>query len=68
MYIGRELELKSYTIEKAVFVLINQFMDLITEPELQDGKYNWLDREKATKPVASLTKLISPDEMGTKTC
>lgn len=60
--IGNELELKSYTIERAVVELINKFMDTLTEPAFQYDKYNWMDPEMAVKPVGSLSKLTSGDE------
>lgn len=39
-------------------------MDSIIDPELQEGKFDWMDREKATKPVSSLVKLMDEDESG----
>lgn len=62
--VGKELELRSLTVEKAVYELINKFMDVITEPEMQAGKYNWMDPVEAVKPVGSLSRLQGGDELG----
>lgn len=62
----KEIELKSSTAEKAVVDLINKFMDTLTQPELQEGKYNWLDVEKAVKPVGSSSKLLMGDDAAFK--
>ncbi|KAI4504021.1 hypothetical protein M0802_000492 [Mischocyttarus mexicanus] len=60
-----ELELKSSMAEKVVIAIINKFMDLITDPNFQDVKYDWMDTEQLTKQVGSLTKLTSgPYKLG----
>lgn len=63
-FLAREIELKSSTAERAVIELINKFMGVITNPELQQGKYDWLDPEKAVKPVGSSSKLNMGDDAG----
>ncbi|CAL1673550.1 unnamed protein product [Lasius platythorax] len=63
--IAIELEIKSSAAEKAVFMIINKFMDLITDPTVQDIKYNWMDPEKIQRQVGSENKLIQgPFEPG----
>ncbi|KAB0798200.1 hypothetical protein PPYR_09193 [Photinus pyralis] len=52
-----EIQKKLYTSQKAVIALINKFVDTMTAPEIQVDKYNWLDPEKALKPVTSTSKL-----------
>ncbi|XP_024940596.1 dynein heavy chain 8, axonemal [Cephus cinctus] len=60
-----ELEIKSSAAEKAVITIINKFMDLITDPNVEDIKYHWMDQEKANKQVGSQTKLTKgPFEPG----
>lgn len=60
-----DLEIKSSAAEKAVVMIINKFMELITDPTVQDVKYNWLDPEKVHKQVGSETRLIKgPFEPG----
>lgn len=54
---ANELELKSYTVEKAVKELITKFLSCFEEPELQDKLYNWLDPNKVLKVSGSITKL-----------
>ncbi|XP_018342058.1 PREDICTED: dynein heavy chain 8, axonemal [Trachymyrmex septentrionalis] len=62
--IAIDLEIKSSAIEKAVIMIINKFIDLITDPTVQDIKYNWMDLEKMYK-VGSETRLIQgPFEPG----
>lgn len=39
-------------------------MESITEPDLQEGKFDWMDPERAVLPITSLTKFTAPDEMG----
>lgn len=64
--VANNLEVKSSMAEQVVIKIINKFMDLITDPNFQDIKYNWMDPEQLTKPVGSITKLISgPYETGT---
>ncbi|KAG5338491.1 DYH8 protein, partial [Acromyrmex heyeri] len=63
--IAIDLEIKSSAIEKAVIMIINKFIDLITDPTVQDIKYNWMDLEKMYKQVGSETRLIQgPFEPG----
>lgn len=64
MIIGKDLELKSSTVERAVIELINKFLDVITDPNLQEGKYEWMDPTEAIKPVGSLSRLQGVDELG----
>ncbi|KAL6445584.1 hypothetical protein ACFW04_000844 [Cataglyphis niger] len=60
-----DLEVKSSIAEKAVFTIINKFMDLVTDPTVQDIKYEWLDLEKIQKQTGSESKLIQgPFEPG----
>ncbi|XP_017775151.1 PREDICTED: dynein heavy chain 8, axonemal [Nicrophorus vespilloides] len=60
--IVKEIELKSSTAEKAVVDLINKFMASITEPDLQKGKFDWLDPDRVLRPVGSSSKLVMSDE------
>lgn len=63
--IAIDLEVKSSAAEKVVTVIINKFMHLITDPAVQDIKYNWLDPEKVHKQLGSETRLIKgPFEPG----
>lgn len=63
--IAIDLEVKSSIAEKAVFTIINKFMDLVTDPTVQDIKYEWLDLEKMLKQAGSESKLIQgPFEPG----
>lgn len=41
-------------------------MDTVPNPELQSQKYEWLDPEKAVKPVGSSSKLLMGEEAGKK--
>ncbi|XP_018316536.1 dynein heavy chain 8, axonemal [Mycetomoellerius zeteki] len=62
--IAIDFEIKSSAVEKAVIMIINKFIDLITDPTVQDIKYNWMDLEKIHK-VGSESKLIQgPFEPG----
>ncbi|XP_026831330.1 dynein heavy chain 8, axonemal [Ooceraea biroi] len=63
--IAVDLEIKSAAAEKTVIMIINKFMDVETDPAVQDVKYNWLDLEKVHKQVGSETRLIqAPYEPG----
>lgn len=63
--IAIDLETKSAAAESTVIMIINKFMDLISDPAVQDVKYNWLDPEKVQKQVGSATRLIqAPYEPG----
>ncbi|KAI4469354.1 dynein heavy chain family protein [Holotrichia oblita] len=62
--LAKEMELKSSTAEKAVIDLINIFMDTVTQPDLQAEKYNWMDPERAVKPVGSSSKLLMGEDAG----
>ncbi|XP_018374249.1 PREDICTED: dynein heavy chain 8, axonemal [Trachymyrmex cornetzi] len=63
--IAIDLEVKSSAVEKAVIMIINKFIDLITDPTVQDIKYNWMDLEKIHKQIGSETRLIQgPFEPG----
>jgi len=63
--IAIDLEVKSSAAEKAVFTIINKFMDLITDPTVQDTKYKWMDPEKIQKQMGSESKFIrGPFEPG----
>jgi len=63
--VGIELEIKSLAAERAVIMIINQFMHRITDPALQEIKFNWLDPEKVHRPARSESKLIqAPYEPG----
>lgn len=39
-------------------------MDTITNPEYQESKYDWLDPERAVKPVGSSSKLLTGEDAG----
>ncbi|EFN74803.1 Dynein heavy chain 8, axonemal [Camponotus floridanus] len=63
--IAIDLEVKSSAAEKAVFTIINKFMDFITDPTVQDTKYKWMDTEKIQKQMGSESKFIrGPFEPG----
>lgn len=63
--IAIDLEIKSSAAEKAVIMIINKFLNLITDPTLQDIKHNWMDPEKIYKPCGSESRLIQgPFEPG----
>ncbi|EFN77895.1 Dynein heavy chain 8, axonemal [Harpegnathos saltator] len=55
--IAIDLEIKSSAAERAVIMIINKFMDRVTDPTVQNIKYNWMDPEKMHKQVSE-TKLI----------
>lgn len=60
-----DLEIKSAATERAVIMIINKFMDRVTDPSVQDIKYNWMDPEKIHKLVLSETILTKePFEPG----
>lgn len=59
--LGDEIKFKLYTAEKIVIELINKFVDIITDPRLQEGKYDWMDPVRAVKPVASTSKVNQED-------
>lgn len=56
--IAIDLEIKSAAAERAVIMIINNFMHHVTDPTVQDVKYNWMDIEKVHKQVGSETRLI----------
>ncbi|XP_014480405.1 PREDICTED: dynein heavy chain 8, axonemal [Dinoponera quadriceps] len=49
--IATELEIKSAAAERASIMIINKFMERVTDPTVQDVKYNWMDPEKVHKQV-----------------
>ncbi|XP_019756852.1 dynein axonemal heavy chain 8 [Dendroctonus ponderosae] len=55
----KELKLKSITIERCVKELIDKFLSVIEQPELQENKYNWLDPVRAVKPIGSTSRLLT---------
>jgi dynein heavy chain len=58
----KEIELKSSTAERAVIDLIEKFLSVIEQPELQENKLDWLDPDRAIKPVGSASRLnVSPE-------
>lgn len=57
--------MKSSTIENCVIELINKFLSVIDEPELQENKYKWLDPSKAIKPISSTSRLLMSEDAGT---
>lgn len=59
-----EIENKSLAIETAVIELINKFLVHIEEPHLQENKFDWLDSERAVRPISSSSKLIGGLEAG----
>lgn len=60
----KEIELKSSTVERAVIDLINKFLDELVQPDIDDVKYDWLNPEKALRPVGSTSKLHMGAEAG----
>lgn len=60
----RKIELTSAIVEKAVVDLINKFMGTVVQPDLQEHKYNWMDPERAVKPVGSTSKLLMGEDLG----
>lgn len=60
----KELKLKSVTIERCVKDLINKFLSVITQPEMQDELYDWLDPVKAVKPIGSTSRLLTSADAG----
>ncbi|XP_060520516.1 dynein axonemal heavy chain 8 isoform X2 [Cylas formicarius] len=64
--IVKEIQLKSSTVENSVKGLINKFLDIINNPELQENKYNWLDSEKAVRPIASTSRLLMSSDAAFK--
>ncbi|XP_011871302.1 PREDICTED: dynein heavy chain 8, axonemal [Vollenhovia emeryi] len=56
--IAIDLEIKSSAAERAVIMIINKFMDLITDPTVQDVKYNWLEPEKMHRQCPSESRLL----------
>lgn len=39
-------------------------MDTVPYPEMLEKKYDWLDPEKAVKPVGSSSKLLMGEDAG----
>lgn len=60
----KELILKSATVEKSVKDLINKFLSVIEQPELQAHLYDWLDPVKAVKPIGSTSRLLTSADAG----
>nr|CAI5817756.1 unnamed protein product [Callosobruchus analis] len=60
--IAQDIQLKSATIERCVIDLINKFLGLLEQPELQEKKYDWLDAEKALKPIGSSSRLLMAED------
>ncbi|CAG9816206.1 unnamed protein product [Phaedon cochleariae] len=56
--IAKEIDLKSSTVERCVIELINKFLSVIDQPELQKNKFKWMDPEKALKPIGSTSRLL----------
>lgn len=56
--ISQELSIKSATAEQAVVDIINKFMELISDPNLDESKYGWMDPSKVDKPIASDFKFV----------
>ncbi|KAJ8938536.1 hypothetical protein NQ318_016906 [Aromia moschata] len=65
-HITTEIEKKSETVEQCVIDLINKFVSIIDQPELQEDKFNWLDPEKAVRPIGSTSKLLSSGDTAFK--
>ncbi|XP_044745141.1 dynein axonemal heavy chain 8-like [Coccinella septempunctata] len=61
-----EIENKSLAIENAVVELINKFLSQIDQPDLQENKFNWLDPERALKPISSTSKFVEESNAGFK--
>lgn len=61
---AKEIELKSSTIESCVTELINKFLSVIDQPELQKDKYDWLDPAKAIRPIGSTSRLLMSGDAG----
>lgn len=51
-------------MEKCVIDLINKFLSVIDQPDLQMNKYNWLVPEKVLKPIGSSSKLLMSGDAG----
>ncbi|KAG5868053.1 hypothetical protein JTB14_022256 [Gonioctena quinquepunctata] len=64
--IAKEIELKSSTVERCVIELINKFLSVIDQPDLQSDKYKWLDPEKAVKPIGSTSRLLMSEDAAFK--
>ncbi|XP_036143732.1 dynein heavy chain 8, axonemal [Monomorium pharaonis] len=63
--IAIDLEIKSSVAEKAVIMIINKFIDLISDPTVQNIKYNWMDPERIHRQIGSESRLIQgPFEPG----
>lgn len=62
--IAMDLEIKSSAAEKSVIMIINTFIDIITDPTVQDVKYNWLDSEKIHKLGFESRLIQGPFEPG----
>ncbi|XP_050681188.1 dynein axonemal heavy chain 8 isoform X2 [Leptidea sinapis] len=59
--IAMDLQQKSCNAEVAVIELINKFLDSVPSKAIQDLKDNWLDLDKALKPVTSATRVFPED-------
>lgn len=44
--------------------LIHKFLSIIDQPDLQENKYDWLDPERAVKPVGSASRINASPEAG----
>uniref|UniRef100_A0A6P7H2C1 Dynein heavy chain 5, axonemal-like n=1 Tax=Diabrotica virgifera virgifera TaxID=50390 RepID=A0A6P7H2C1_DIAVI len=62
----RELELKSYSIERCVIELINKFLNAVDEPRFQQNKYNWLDTERLYRATGSATNIMIGEDAAFK--
>ncbi|XP_060805314.1 dynein axonemal heavy chain 8 [Amyelois transitella] len=59
--IAADLQQKSWNAEIAVIELINKFLDSVPSKQIKDLQDNWLDIEKALKPVTSATRVFPED-------
>ncbi|VVC98542.1 unnamed protein product [Leptidea sinapis] len=64
--IAMDLQQKSCNAEVAVIELINKFLDSVPSKAIQDLKDNWLDLDKALKPVTSATRVFPEDAAGSR--
>ncbi|XP_072395911.1 dynein axonemal heavy chain 8 [Diabrotica undecimpunctata] len=64
--ITKELELKSYSIERCVIELINKFLNAVDEPRFQQNKYNWLDPERLYRATGSASNIMIGEDAAFK--
>ncbi|XP_034939850.1 dynein heavy chain 8, axonemal [Chelonus insularis] len=55
--IAKELETKSAGAENAVIGIIDKCLSLITDPEVEEDKYRWLDSDRVIRQIGSQARL-----------